>query len=145
MVLLLVGKSAAGDTEALALASARLPFRLKVALVWAAIFFMLGLFLALSDLDFRFIAENFTYIAKGLEYTILLAVGAILLATFLALLGALGRLSHNPVAYGVSGFYTSFFRGTPLIVQLFLINLALPQIGARTARTVSSMRSTTTC
>src|SRR4029077_18302045 len=26
-------------------------------------------------------------------------------------------------------FYTSFFRGTPLIVQLFLIYLALPQIG----------------
>ncbi|TMK37584.1 MAG: amino acid ABC transporter permease [Actinobacteria bacterium] len=134
VVLLLVGKSAAGDTEALSLASARLPFRLKVALVWAAIFFMLGLFLALSDLDFRFMAENFTYIAKGLEYTILLAVGAILLATFLALLGALGRLSHNPVAYGVSGFYTSFFRGTPLIVQLFLINLALPQIGVNLGR-----------
>jgi polar amino acid transport system permease protein len=134
VVLLLVGRSAAGDAEALALASARLPFRLKVALVWAAIFFMLGLFLALSDLDFRFIAENFTYIAKGLEYTILLAVGAILLATFLALLGALGRLSHNPVAYGVSGFYTSFFRGTPLIVQLFLINLALPQIGVNLGR-----------
>ena len=48
----------------------------------------------------------------------------------LALLGALGRLSKNPVAFGVSGFYTSFFRGTPLIVQLFLIYLALPQIGA---------------
>ena len=48
----------------------------------------------------------------------------------LALLGALGRLSKNPVAYGISGFYTSFFRGTPLIVQLFLIYLALPQIGA---------------
>ena len=29
----------------------------------------------------------------------------------------------------MTGFYTSFFRGTPLIVQLFLIYLALPQIG----------------
>ncbi len=48
----------------------------------------------------------------------------------LALFGALGRLSKNPVAFGISGFYTSFFRGTPLIVQLFLIYLALPQIGA---------------
>ncbi|MDH4177571.1 MAG: amino acid ABC transporter permease, partial [Thermoleophilia bacterium] len=27
------------------------------------------------------------------------------------------------------GFYTSFFRGTPLIVQMFLLYLALPQIG----------------
>ena len=48
-------------------------------------------------------------------------------------LGALGRLSKNPIAYGVSGFYTSFFRGTPLIVQLFLIYLALPQVGTNLA------------
>ena len=47
----------------------------------------------------------------------------------LALLGALGRLSRNPIAYGVSGFYTSFFRGTPLIVQLFLFYLAMPRAG----------------
>ena len=31
---------------------------------------------------------------------------------------ALARISTNPVAYGISGFYTSFFRGTPLIVQM---------------------------
>jgi polar amino acid transport system permease protein len=64
-----------------------------------------------------------------LTWTILLSLGAIVLATILALFGALGRLSRNPVANAVSGFYTSFFRGTPLIVQLFLIYLALPQIG----------------
>src|SRR5438128_5539322 len=75
------------------------------------------------------------YIAKGLEWTIVLSVCAIALATILALLGALGRLSRNPVAYGVSGFYTSFFRGTPLIVQLFLIYLALPEIGSNLGRT----------
>ena len=44
----------------------------------------------------------------------------------MALIGSLGRLSRNPIAYGVSGFYTSFFRGTPLIVQLFLLAFALP-------------------
>jgi polar amino acid transport system permease protein len=85
--------------------------------------------LALFELDTGWIRENFSYIAWGLEYTILLSLGAIVLAVLLALFGALGRLSKNPVAYGVTGFYTSFFRGTPLIVQLFLIYLALPQIG----------------
>ena len=129
VVLLVLGKAAAGKTEAIALASARVPFRLKVTAVWIAIFFIIGIFLVLSDLDTGFIRENLWYIAKGLEFTILLAAFAIVLATFLALLGALGRLSRNAVAYGVSGFYTSFFRGTPLIVQLFLIYLALPQIG----------------
>ena len=134
VVLLLLGRRAGGDPEGLALASARIPFRLKVTVTWVAIFFMIGLFLALSDLDFAFIRENLWYIAKGLQYTILLAVFAIVLATILALFGALGRLSHNAVAYGVSGFYTSFFRGTPLIVQLFLIYLALPQIGGNLGR-----------
>ena len=38
-------------------------------------------------------------------------------------------ISRNPVAYGVAGFYVSFFRGTPLIVQMFLLYLALPQVG----------------
>ncbi len=134
VVLLILGKSSAGNVDALALASARIPFRIKVTLVWVAVFFMLGLFLALSDVDFGFIRENFWYIAGGLKYTILLAAGAIVLATILALFGALGRLSRNPVAYGVSGFYTSFFRGTPLIVQLFLIYLALPQLGTNLDR-----------
>ena len=60
--------------------------------------------------------------------TIRIAFFAIILAIILALIGALGRLSRNPIAYGVSGFYTSFFRGTPLIVQLFLIAFALPMV-----------------
>ena len=36
------------------------------------------------------------------------------------------------MAQGVSSFYTSFFRGTPLIVQMFLIFLALPQLAPPT-------------
>jgi polar amino acid transport system permease protein len=134
VVLLLLGSPAAGNTEALSLASARIPFRIKVTATWIAIFLMLGLFLALSELDFGFIREFAWYITKGLGWTIVLSVFAIVLATILALFGALGRLSRNPVAYGVSGFYTSFFRGTPLIVQLFLIYLALPEIGANLER-----------
>ncbi len=134
VVLLVLGSPAAGNTEALSLASARIPFRVKVTAVWIAIFLMLGLFLALSELDFGFIREFAWYITKGLGWTIVLSVFAIVLATILALFGALGRLSRNPVAYGVSGFYTSFFRGTPLIVQLFLIYLALPEIGANLER-----------
>ncbi|MGH3044199.1 MAG: amino acid ABC transporter permease [Gaiellaceae bacterium] len=73
--------------------------------------------------------EHGSFIAKGLTWTIVIAVLSIILACVLALLGALGRLSHNALAVGPTGFYTSFFRGTPLIVQMFLIYLALPQIG----------------
>ena len=129
VVCLVLGRAAAGRPEAMALVSAKIPFRVKVTVVWASIFFVLGLFFALSQFDVAWMRVNFSYVAGGLKYTIGLAVFAIVLAVTLALFGSLGRLSRNPVAYGISGFYTSFFRGTPLIVQLFLIYLALPEIG----------------
>jgi polar amino acid transport system permease protein len=51
------------------------------------------------------------------------------LAVVLALLGALGRLSNNAIANGVSGFYISLIRGTPLLVQIFIWFLGLPRLG----------------
>ena len=128
VVFLVLGRRAAGNPNAMALASSQIPFRLKVALVWITIFLLLGLLFWLAGFDLDWMLDNLAYIAGGLQYTIYLAIGAIILAVLLALVGALARLSKNPVAYGVSGFYVSFFRGTPLIVQLFLIYLALPQI-----------------
>jgi polar amino acid transport system permease protein len=115
--------------DRVALASARVPFRLKVALVWAVLFTLIGILFVLADYDTGWMRENFTFILTGIRYTLLMALGGIVLATILATLGSLARLSDNPVLYGVAGFYVSFFRGTPLIVQMFLIYLALPQIG----------------
>ncbi len=117
-----------GLRERAELASAGIDFRLKVAAVWAVIFLVIGLFLWAAQFDWPWMAEKFSFIFKGLQYTMLMAVGGIVLAFVLACLGALARISRNPVAYGIAGFYTSFFRGTPLIVQMFLIYLALPQV-----------------
>lgn len=116
--------------ERLALASARVPFRLKVGLVWVAIFAVLAVFFWIAQFDVEWMFDNLSYIARGVQFTLLLALGGIVLAVVLAMLGALARLSSNPVAYAIAGFYVSFFRGTPLIVQMFLIYLALPQVGA---------------
>ncbi|CAA9356214.1 MAG: ABC transporter, permease protein (cluster 3, basic aa/glutamine/opines) [uncultured Nocardioidaceae bacterium] len=123
------GQQGPGGLERFALASARIPFRLKVAAVWLVIFALLGAFFAVARFDTQWMSENLTYIASGLRFTLYIAVGGILLAIVLAGLGALGRISSNPIAYGISGFYVSFFRGTPLIVQMFLIYSALPQAG----------------
>ena len=117
-----------GLAESLEAASLRIPFRLKVALVWAVIFGLLGFAFLRSGFDIPWMVDKAPAIVKGVWVTIFFSVIAITLAMILALLGALGRISKNPIAYGVSGFYTSFFRGTPLIVQLFLWYLALPQL-----------------
>ncbi len=118
-----------GRWERLALANARIPFRLKVGVVWVLIFVVIGAFFAVAGFDTQFMRDQFSFIAKGLKYTLYMAVVGIVLAVVLAGLGALGRISSNPIAYGISGFYVSFFRGTPLIVQMLLIYSALPQIG----------------
>jgi polar amino acid transport system permease protein len=119
-----------GNLERLALASARIPFRLKVAVVWGVLFALVGLLFYLSQYDTDWMRDNAGFIAGGIRFTLQMALGGIIIAVVLATLGALARLSRNPIAYGVAGFYVSFFRGTPLIVQMFLVYLALPQIGS---------------
>ena len=87
-----------------------------------------GILFYLADYDTEWMKDNFTFIAGGLRYTVQMALGGIIIAIMLATLGSLARLSKNPIAYGLAGFYVSFFRGTPLIVQMFLVYLAMPQI-----------------
>jgi polar amino acid transport system permease protein len=106
----------------------RIPFRYKVIAVWIGIFVVLALAFNLAGFDTAWMADNWQFIVKGIWVTIFITIVSIALAIVLALLGALGRLSKNAIAYGISGFYTSFFRGTPLIVQIYLIYFALPQI-----------------
>ena len=44
---------------------------------------------------------------------------------------ALARLSKNAVVSNIARFYISIIRGTPLLVQLFIIFFALPEFGVR--------------
>jgi polar amino acid transport system permease protein len=119
--------SSPGRFERWSQRSAGVPFRLKVGVVWLVIFAVLGFLFWAASFDNAWIRDHIGFIARGLAFTLLMALIGIVLAIVLALLGALGRLSRNPVAYGISGFYTSFFRGTPLLVQLFLFYLAMPR------------------
>ena len=81
------------------------------------------------QLDTGFIKENIGFIASGIGVTIGISLLSILLATILALLSALGRLSKFPPFFALSTFYVSLIRGTPLYLQIFFFFLALPQLG----------------
>jgi len=80
------------------------------------------------NLDFGFMLKYLPFIMKGVGITIYVSLVSIIFASILALFGAIFRLSKNPVFYGVSTFYVSLIRGTPLIVQIFVIYLGLPQL-----------------
>ncbi len=68
------------------------------------------------------------FVITGAFATILISVVAITLAIGFALLGSVGRLSKNSVVYAIATLYVSLVRGTPLLVQILFIWLALPQI-----------------
>src|SRR5689334_2281033 len=75
------------------------------------------------------LADWLPFIISGVWMTLFLSITSIILAVILAVFGALGRLSTNPIANGVASLYVSLVRGTPLIVQILFIFLGLPAIG----------------
>lgn len=121
-----------GPRERLELWSARVPWALKLAVVYVFVAGVLVLAFNAVQFDTQWMREHaWNIIRLGIPLTLLICVGAILLATVLATLGALARLSRNPISYGIASFYTSFFRGTPLLVQIFLIYFGLAEVGIR--------------
>jgi polar amino acid transport system permease protein len=80
-------------------------------------------------LDTEFIATWAPYISGGVIQTLWISAVSIILASILALLSALGRLSGIPFLVALASFYVSLIRGTPLYLQIFFFFLALPQLG----------------
>lgn len=109
---------------------AQMAFRLKFFGTWVALIGLLLFALWVTDnIDTEFISTWGPFIVGGAGLTVLLSAVSIVVATMLALLGAMGRLSRNPYLNGMASLYVSLVRGTPLIVQIYFIYLALPQVG----------------
>lgn len=64
-----------------------------------------------------------------IQGTIPLTILSFVFGLAIAIAVALARLSTNPVASGIAAAYISVIRGTPLLVQLFIIFYALPMLG----------------
>lgn len=74
-----------------------------------------------SFVNFSFLPKYSVYFVNGVINTLLLSIGAVLLAIIPALILALMRLSKNKLIKGISGAYIAVFRSTPLLVQLSII------------------------
>ncbi|KZE42462.1 cystine transport system permease protein [Microbacterium sp. SLBN-111] len=68
-------------------------------------------------------------VLAGLRGTIPLSLASFAIGLVIALGMALLRLSRNVVLRGIARFYISVIRGTPLLVQLFVIFYGLPAVG----------------
>jgi polar amino acid transport system permease protein len=107
-----------------------LPRRWQIRAVWLELALLLVVFFYSFDLSFAFIRRKiWILLSIGLVNTLLISACAIVLASVMALAGAIAKLSGNGVLVGIATFYTSLFRGIPLLMQIYLIYLGLPQVG----------------
>jgi L-cystine transport system permease protein len=78
--------------------------------------------------QFRYVWEYFPLILSRLHITLLIVVFATILGFILAIGLALSRLYKIPVLAQFSTVYISFIRGTPVIVQMYLVYYGLPAV-----------------
>jgi His/Glu/Gln/Arg/opine family amino acid ABC transporter permease subunit len=81
--------------------------------------------------DWGIIETAIPLLARGAIVTIEIALVAGVLATILGFTLGLASLSGVRVLQAVVGGFVDFVRGTPLLIQIFLIFFALPVIGVR--------------
>lgn len=70
-------------------------------------------------------------LTHGVVMTLQVSAVAALLGLAIGLAAGLGSLSNSLVLRGVIRFYVEFIRGTPLLIQIFLVFFALPMVGIR--------------
>ena len=79
--------------------------------------------------DFEFMRDNWPFIAAGIGETLGIAILAFLAAIPLAMSVAAGRRSALLPVKALSAFYVWLMDGIPLLLEIFFIFLALPQLG----------------
>ena len=80
------------------------------------------------ELDFSPVAAGLPDILRGALVTVEVTAAALVLGCVLGLLIGIGRLNpRRRLIYGICTVYVTFIRGTPLLVQLFLLFFGLPQ------------------
>ncbi|BAV50198.1 amino acid ABC transporter permease protein [Mesorhizobium loti] len=106
------------------------PLRVQIGIVWAELLLLFLGFFNAFNLNMPFIWEHLPYlITQGVVTTIYVSAVSLIFASIIAMIAAIAKLSSNGFAYALASFYTSFFRGLPLLIQIYLIYLGLPQLG----------------
>ncbi|AVF26114.1 polar amino acid ABC transporter, inner membrane subunit [Paenibacillus larvae subsp. larvae] len=95
------------------------------------------------DLDFSFLTTYWPMFLKGAGYTLVLAFFTVICGTILGIFICLMRISKIKIVKGIAAAYIEFLRGTPLLVQLYIIYFALPQFGISLPGMVSGIAALT--
>jgi|TARA_B110000881_G_C18565545_1_gene512401 octopine/nopaline transport system permease protein len=74
------------------------------------------------------IIENIPKLLKASILTIELTLISLIIGIFIGLFFAILRLSKHKLLFSISYYYSFVFRGTPLLVQIFIIYFGLAQL-----------------
>jgi His/Glu/Gln/Arg/opine family amino acid ABC transporter permease subunit len=83
----------------------------------------------MSHFDFALIVESIPFLLRGAVYTVQVSVLAIAFGLVLGWLFGLAAVSGVAAAGALTWCYVQFIRGTPLLVQIFLIYFGLAALG----------------
>lgn len=76
-------------------------------------------------MSIEFLSKYYMFFVNGIKNTIILSIFTLILGVLFGVILAFMRLSKNKPVKLLSGMYVEFVRGTPLLVQLFLIYYGL--------------------
>ena len=88
---------------------------------------------------------NFSFLMTGLAATVFYTITGFVLSMMIGLIVAFGQLSKKKVCRTVAEIYLSWFRSTPLLVQLCLFTMVCPFSSILTRRTGSAASSHLAC
>jgi cystine transport system permease protein len=77
----------------------------------------------------QLLLDSLPFLLKGAIWTVALSLGGMFFGLLLGFGLALLRRSSSLLLRSLARLYISFFRGTPLLVQLFVIYYGLPELG----------------
>ncbi|AXA66855.1 MULTISPECIES: cystine ABC transporter permease [Pseudomonas] len=77
----------------------------------------------------QLLLDSLPFLLKGAIWTVVLSLGGMFFGLLLGFGLALLRRSRSLPLRSLARLYISFFRGTPLLVQLFVIYYGLPELG----------------
>lgn len=81
-----------------------------------------------EGLNYEFLIDTFFVALSGVPVTLLVTVVALLIALPAGFMLALTRINQVPVLNRISQVYVSFVRGTPIIIQIFIVYASVPLI-----------------
>jgi len=85
------------------------------------------------------ITNHWQTLLRGLGVTLQLTLASVVIGFFLGILLALGRVYGNRLIYGICTVIVEVIRGTPLLVQLFILYYGLPAYGIRLGAVASAI------